>query len=66
MHSIRAWLSRQSRPTRFGIGAVIMALVTIVLELILSDGPLSRHTAPIMGGAMALGAMVAWRPARID
>jgi len=43
-----------------------MALVTIVLELILSDGPLSRHTAPIMGGAMALGAMVAWRPARID
>ena len=66
MKTFRTWLARQSRPARFVIGAVIMTLVTIVLELILSDGPLSRHTAPIIGGAITFGAWVAWRPAHID
>lgn len=66
MHYVRTWLSSQSRLTRFVIGAAIMALVTIVLELMFSDRPLSRHTAPIIGGAIAFGAMAAWRPTRIN
>jgi hypothetical protein len=65
MKTFRTWLDSQSRPARFVIGAVMMAVVTIVLELTFSDGPLSRHTVPIIGGAIVIGAMVAWRPARI-
>jgi hypothetical protein len=66
MNTFRSWLARQSRPTRFVIGAVMMTLLTIVGELILSDPPLSRHAAAIIGGAIAIGAWVAWRPSRIE
>jgi hypothetical protein len=66
MKAFRTWLASQSRPARFVAGAIIMALVTIVLELIFSDGPLSRHIAPIIGGAIVIGAWAAWRPARVN
>jgi len=66
MKTFRTWLASQSRPARFVIGAIMMALITIVGELIFSDGPLSRHTAPIIGGAIVIGAWVARRPARVD
>ena len=59
MKTFRTWLGSQPRPARFVIGAGIMALVTILLELSFSDGPLSRHTAPIIGGAIVIGAWVA-------
>lgn len=66
MNRFRTWLASQSRSARFVIGATIMALVTSVLELIFSDGPLSRHAAPIIVGAIVMGAWSAREPVRVD